>query len=540
MTNSNDNQLSLLIDKLSDGSISKAEFLSLKEMLSDDPSALEQYVSTFEMDSLLSEHFAVEHDQLVALPAPAVAEQHQESSRRWWTVALVATLLVGSGMFVYSNTYEPEGTALTQNIPLSPTVRHSVKKFVRTVARMTNGADAEWVGSNTADVGSWLTPGKFELSKGSIEVTFDSGTVVSIASPSRFEIVGVDEIRLASGSLSADVPEQAIGFRVNTPSGEIVDLSTKFAVDVAPDGGSNVHVVEGLVEVKPHLAGTIPIFEKSSLRMVPDGSPENVDYSPLAIEDFESRKNEKKLSYMHFSFDEIEGDVVSNSGTDGAEHNGKILAGEEKSWFQVAGKVGKAIFFTGKSARVESKLKGISGNQPRTVAFWVRIMSNTNPRNCNSFVGLGAQDNLSGGMWQIGWNPNQRGPEGTFGGIRTEFGDGHVIGSTDLRDGRWHHIASVFIGGQKNDDVAELVRHYVDGKLESVSGFRNHKILSDSNEITLTMGAPVHDFTEGSYKGWLDEVYLFDSALTPAQISRLMHSNEPPESSEIVPDSDSK
>jgi hypothetical protein len=311
-------------------------------------------------------------------------------------------------------------------------------------------------------------------------------------------------------------------------------------VDVAPDGGSNVHVVEGLVEVKPHLAGTIPIFEKSSLRMVPDGSPENVDYSPLAIEDFESRKNEKKLSYMHFSFDEIEGDVVSNSGTDGAEHNGKILAGEEKSWFQVAGKVGKAIFFTGKSARVESKLKGISGNQPRTVAFWVRIMSNTNPRNCNSFVGLGAQDNLSGGMWQIGWNPNQRGPEGTFGGIRTEFGDGHVIGSTDLRDGRWHHIASVFIGGQKNDDVAELVRHYVDGKLESVSGFRNHKILSDSNEITLTMGAPVHDFTEGSYKGWLDEVYLFDSALTPAQISRLMHSNEPPESSEIVPDSDSK
>ena len=167
-------------------------------------------------------------------------------------------------------------------------------------------------------------------------------------------------------------------------------------------------------------------------------------------------------------------------------------------------------------------------------------MPNTNSSNSECFVGLGDANNFTDGMWQIGWNPNQKGQEGTFGAIRTDFGDGNVIGSTDLRDGRWHHIASVFIGGQKKDDVAELVRHYVDGKLESVSGFRNQKILSDTDEITLTMGAPVHNYSSGSYKGWLDEVYLFDSALTPSQISHLMNSNEPPEASEIVPEVDSK
>ena len=53
---------------------------------------------------------------------------------------------------------------------------------------------------------------------------------------------------LLAGKMTARVPEEAIGFIVNTPQGAIVDLGTEFALSVSDTHVTEVHVLEGEVE----------------------------------------------------------------------------------------------------------------------------------------------------------------------------------------------------------------------------------------------------------------------------------------------------
>ncbi|NOX99855.1 MAG: LamG domain-containing protein, partial [Verrucomicrobia bacterium] len=100
---------------------------------------------------------------------------------------------------------------------------------------------------------------------------------------------------------------------------------------------------------------------------------------------------------------------------------------------------------------------------------------------------------------------------------------------TDLRDGRWHHVAVVFVGAGQGEvnaehatltstaDVATHVRLYIDGKLEPLSGGKSAPVVSltssSSKEVsTFSMGG------SGTFEGWLDEFYLFENAVSPATI----------------------
>ena len=52
------------------------------------------------------------------------------------------------------------------------------------------------------------------------------------------------------GRLAADVPPSAKGFTVITPTGDAVDLGTRFGVDVPSSGSAEVHVFQGEVITK--------------------------------------------------------------------------------------------------------------------------------------------------------------------------------------------------------------------------------------------------------------------------------------------------
>jgi hypothetical protein len=52
------------------------------------------------------------------------------------------------------------------------------------------------------------------------------------------------------GRLAADVPPAAKGFTVVTPSGDAIDLGTRFGVDVPSTGAAEVHVFQGEVITK--------------------------------------------------------------------------------------------------------------------------------------------------------------------------------------------------------------------------------------------------------------------------------------------------
>jgi hypothetical protein len=96
-----------------------------------------------------------------------------------------------------------------------------------------------------------LRAGPLELREGVAEITFKKGTRVLVQAPCEFELLSANHMKLVGGSVTAFVPEQARGFRVNTPQSEIVDFGTEFGVAVASSTAYEVHVFKGRVGLEP-------------------------------------------------------------------------------------------------------------------------------------------------------------------------------------------------------------------------------------------------------------------------------------------------
>ncbi|MHA3774311.1 FecR domain-containing protein [Verrucomicrobiota bacterium sgz303538] len=123
------------------------------------------------------------------------------------------------------------------------------------VAMLRDIAAADWKTGDPGKVGAALRPGWLELNDGLAEIEFRSGARVALQGPARFRLIDSNSMELSKGKLSADVPHQASGFTVQTNAGNVVDLGTKFGVNVHSEKLAEVHVLEGRVEVH-HPKGT--------------------------------------------------------------------------------------------------------------------------------------------------------------------------------------------------------------------------------------------------------------------------------------------
>ena len=142
-------------------------------------------------------------------------------------------------------------------------------------AKIASLTDAKWDSAFSPASGSVLTAGqRLILQSGLAEITFNGQARVMLQGPADFTIVDVATCQLATGWLTAHVPELAKGFKVHTPSGIVTDLGTEFGVYVMtgtefqpeqteeeqqPGGGpqqttpqspvTEVHVFQGQVDV---------------------------------------------------------------------------------------------------------------------------------------------------------------------------------------------------------------------------------------------------------------------------------------------------
>ncbi len=114
------------------------------------------------------------------------------------------------------------------------------------VARVTDSVHALW--SEPLD-GQALRRGWLTLDRGFVRIEFARGARVILQGPCEFKLESSNRIFLASGSLTAMVPEQATGFTVETFTSKIVDYGTEFGVSSSPDKSAEVHVFKGSVGV---------------------------------------------------------------------------------------------------------------------------------------------------------------------------------------------------------------------------------------------------------------------------------------------------
>ncbi len=96
---------------------------------------------------------------------------------------------------------------------------------------------------------SELVGHEFELKKGLVELRFrQADALVVIEAPAKFTVQDAKTVRIENGRITAHVRDGRQGLRVITPHTDVLDLGTRFGVDVRSGERSEVHVFEGKVE----------------------------------------------------------------------------------------------------------------------------------------------------------------------------------------------------------------------------------------------------------------------------------------------------
>jgi hypothetical protein len=382
------------------------------------------------------------------------------------------------------------------------------------VATLSATNECRWSGDGPA-LGDELRQGRqLQLVTGLAELTFNSGAQLVLEGPATLDVASAWAAVLRQGSLRANVPPEAVGFRVSNPDVEVTDLGTEFSMVANAQGGTEVFVLKGSVEASAEgRAQPITLREQQARR-----------FDRASITEVRDREqklkrwaNKSKLvqftrpaDYVHWAFDEAEGTTLHAEAiglTAGAKLDGRIAGAA-----RVAGYRERALAFDGQTvASVEAPAVAKGGS---TVAFWVQVPEDAGLTEAGPMLAL--QD---GAELEISWNRDPT--QGAIGALRTATERGHFIGATSLRDGRWHHVAVVFM-------PAGRVRQYVDGRLETVTAKklkRRHGERFARNGSTIFLGGS--DERNGRFRGMLDELFFATRALTPPEIRQLLRENRP-------------
>ncbi|MEM6330289.1 MAG: LamG-like jellyroll fold domain-containing protein [Planctomycetota bacterium] len=125
-------------------------------------------------------------------------------------------------------------------------------------ATLTGAVDCDWEPGFDARYGEFLAEGReIRLRSGLVQLTFESGAKIVLQGPAAFVADSGMFAQMTRGKISALCPQSARGFRLRTPTAEIIDIGTEFAVAVESTGDSEVHVFKGEV-VARSLSSTKP------------------------------------------------------------------------------------------------------------------------------------------------------------------------------------------------------------------------------------------------------------------------------------------
>ena len=511
----NDNErveLNELISALVDGRATAGEHSRLEEMLAASAEARRFYVRSMAMSASLYEYAGEMQSER---PEPQNVIHVATWSR--WAAPLAAAAAVLFGIWIARVFFGPDQPMTAEEQPES-------------VAHLSGSKDCKWIGAAPAAGDEFARGRRIEIESGFAEVTFDSGAQITLTGPATLDLRSAWEAELQRGTLKANVPPEAVGFRVTNAAVEVVDLGTEFSMTAEEGGAAEVFVLKGAVEVQPRNQGggsaeqpRSVLREKQARRFAKAGASDVRDgdkkfqrfAAKIAVE-----RMAHPLNYVRWSFDEGAGEIaggVSNTAIASEFRLGK----NGPQWTR--GRWGGALQFDGQPA-VQSKLSGAATRGTRSVACWVRLPAEASVSGAQSFLTLPL--NHPPQAWaEFSWNSLPG--EGVLGALRMQTRQGAAVGATPLRDGKWHHVAAIFGQPAKKANKA-FTKLYVDGRLESFSmksgGHRAPAETSVALDGSLWLGGQ-----PGSSAGVmvaLDELLLVDRQLSPPEIRHLMQTNQ--------------
>lgn len=218
-------ELEILVHRYLDGTIAADEMRRLNTLLQANPGARREFAELLNLDSALAEVAAGWTPTEATAGATRSGEAEPRgpvwfSPRLLWLAATACVALVLAGMSWWR----------------AP--QQALAKVVQTVGAVDLAQDAT------------LRRETQVIESGAVQLVTPRGVRLVIEAPAEFRFESEQRLHIRRGRLAAEVPPAAKGFTVITPSGDAVDLGTRFGVDVPASGAAEVHVFQGEVIAK--------------------------------------------------------------------------------------------------------------------------------------------------------------------------------------------------------------------------------------------------------------------------------------------------
>lgn len=397
------------------------------------------------------------------------------------------------------------------------------------VAVLSQEVEARWhPGEGLHARGSALVPGWLRLDSGLVVLDFLSGARVVLEGPAAVKLISKDHAFCESGRLTAEVPPQAKGFRIDSPETKVVDLGTSFGLHV---GGSltEVHVFKGEVRYELERGEPTSLTEGHAVRVdrqgavLPVPAPQEAFVLPSAMEarvraSYQKRQadwlaknaagNADDSLVIHFGFDDIslDGRALANQAAQAPPTSDGVIIGAGRVPGRWTGK--SALEFRRPTDRVRFAVPGEFASL--TLTAWVRL--DGLDRKFNSlFMGDGFE------AGQVHWQLRSTGTllvcvKSAEGNKKTTYESPVIF--TPHSFGQWVHLAAVLDAG------AGTVTHYVNGASVST--------LPITDRIPMKIGqaelgnwnanGPNAYYPLRCFSGRMDDFALYRRALSESEI----------------------
>ena len=263
------------------------------------------------------------------------------------------------------------------------------------------------------------------------------------------------------------------------------------------------------------------IIAGDQIRYTPNAGFYGMDQFSYTVTDeefFSSATVTVRTSYsgpdLWIPLDECFGTMVHEAG--GLEL-GAMDSFENPEAARVDGVFGKALEFDGVNDQVALSGVPLSNlpveDAPRTIMAWIKT---DNASEVSTIFSYGA--NTNGRRFSFRTNASSGNP--TDHRVRLEVQGGFIVGTTNLNDGQWHHVAAV-CDDFNNDGALNVneTRLYVDGEQEEIVNSASRGMETEAGTIAI-LGGSGHS-TNYNFSGSIDNLRLFSEALTAGQIQTI-------------------
>ncbi|TWT66244.1 FecR protein [Posidoniimonas polymericola] len=521
-------QLDLLLAEMVDGQPDPDRHQKIAALVADDKYLRQRYVDFCQFQAILLAEHGVLHasidDRRVEL-SNSQDRAAPSAGLRFPTMVTLAALALAVCVLV---TVAPFTLPDPGEEPIDPSRGSEVARVHRSIdAQFVFGLDA----SGKVAAGDRLREGPYDLVAGILELQYDSGASLVVQAPALFDLVDASTLRLHGGKVAAHIPEEAIGFVVETSGGRVVDLGTDFAVESRAGDDTEIHVFNGEVRVEPRgLVGLEPNVAMLTLygggaTRIDDasGTPAGIDldsnkflrpnsfatdqypaavmgYAPVLYYRMEPGEDPRRL--VDSSASGIDAEIASSSVGPGLWAPGRVGIGIDMSRSDLDSYIAAQY-----PRSTTGKLTAMAWVRARSRPYWGSIAKNW---------GSQIRGQLHFGLC------------GFTGELAAHITDAageeiEVVDRVPLPLNQWHHVAFVADG--------QVLRLYRNG--EEVASTPCEGLGSSPSLNKLAIGDKLVDGEEyaetyGKWDGVLDELAVFHRALSEVDIRQLylLGSNE--------------